>query len=87
MIARSRPEAAANHRSIGVEAKGRTRGYTHDWTPLGRKAIYEAMVRLADGDRGGFDVLLNELWPVILSFAECSVGSNTDAKDVAEEVS
>lgn len=51
-----------------------------------RKAIHEAMVRLSDGERGAFDVLLNELWPIILSFAERGVGLKADAEDVAQEV-
>lgn len=51
-----------------------------------RKAIHEAMVRLSDGERGAFDVLLNELWPVILAFAERGVGLKADAEDVAQEV-
>lgn len=41
-------------------------------------------MRLADGDRASFDVLLDALWPVILSFAQRSVGP--DADDVAQEV-
>lgn len=51
-----------------------------------RKAIHHAMVRLSDGDRTAFDVLLDELWPVILSFAERGVGRGGDAEDVAQEV-
>jgi RNA polymerase sigma-70 factor (ECF subfamily) len=51
-----------------------------------RQAIHEAMVRLSDGDRTAFDVLLDELWPVILSFAERGVGRGADAEDVAQEV-
>ncbi|WP_437276025.1 sigma-70 family RNA polymerase sigma factor [Sorangium sp. So ce375] len=51
-----------------------------------RKAIHDAMVRLSDGDRTAFDVLLDELWPVILSFAERGVGRGADAEDVAQEV-
>jgi RNA polymerase sigma-70 factor (ECF subfamily) len=51
-----------------------------------RKAIHDAMVRLADGDRAAFDVLLDELWPVILSFAQRGVGAGADAEDVAQEV-
>jgi len=44
------------------------------------------MVRLSDGDRAAFDVLLDELWPVILSFAQRGVGAGADAEDVAQEV-
>lgn len=51
-----------------------------------RKAIHEAMLRLADGDRSAFDVLLDELWPVILAFAERHLGKGADAEDVAQEV-
>lgn len=51
-----------------------------------RKLIHDAMVRLSDGDRGAFDVLLDELWPVVLSFAERGVGRGADAEDVAQEV-
>jgi DNA-directed RNA polymerase specialized sigma24 family protein len=50
-----------------------------------RQAIHEAMVRLFDGDRTAFDVLLDELWPVIISFAERGVGRGADAEDIAQE--
>lgn len=43
-------------------------------------------MRLADGDRRAFDVLLDELWPVLLSFAARGVGPGADAEDVAQEV-
>jgi len=51
-----------------------------------RKTIHQAMVRLAEGDRTAFDVLLDELWPVVLSFAQRGVGWGPDAEDVAQEV-
>jgi RNA polymerase sigma-70 factor, ECF subfamily len=51
-----------------------------------RKAVHDAMVRLSDGDRAAFHVVLDELWPVILSFAERSVGRGADAEDIAQEV-
>jgi RNA polymerase sigma-70 factor (ECF subfamily) len=54
--------------------------------PVRRKAIHDAMVRLSDGDRSAFDVLLDELWPVILSFAKRGVGATADAEDIAQEV-
>lgn len=44
------------------------------------------MVRLADGDRTAFDLLLDELWPVMLSFAARAVGHGPDAEDIAQEV-
>jgi RNA polymerase sigma-70 factor (ECF subfamily) len=51
-----------------------------------RKTIHDAMVRLSDGDRSAFDVLLDELWPVVLSFAERGIGRAADAEDIAQEV-
>ena len=54
--------------------------------PARRKAIHEAMLRLSDGDRTAFDVLLDELWPVILAFAKRGLRRDTDAEDIAQEV-
>lgn len=54
--------------------------------PVRRAAIHDAMVRLSDGDREPFAVLVDELWPVILSFVERGVGRGADAEDVAQEV-
>ena len=51
-----------------------------------RRAIHDAMTRLADGDRTAFPVLLDELWPVILAFARRGVGIEADAEDVAQNV-
>lgn len=51
-----------------------------------RRAIHDAMVRLSDGDRAAFPVLLDELWPVILAFARRGVGNEADAEDVAQNV-
>jgi RNA polymerase sigma-70 factor (ECF subfamily) len=53
---------------------------------LRRKAIHDAMVRLADGDRSAMKVLVNELWPVVLLFAERGLRHEQDAEDVAQEV-
>src|SRR5687768_16713089 len=50
-----------------------------------RKTIHEAMVRLSDGDRSAFPLLIEELWPVILSFTRRAV-SDQDAEDVAQQV-
>ena len=44
------------------------------------------MVRLSDGDRSAMGVLVRELWPVILSFAERGLAHVEDAEDVAQEV-
>ena len=54
--------------------------------PTRRKAIYDAMVRLSDGDRSAFQTLLDDLWPVILAFTRRGVGHEQDAEDVAQEV-
>lgn len=51
-----------------------------------RKSIHEAMVRLSDGDRAAFDVLVDQLWPVIFSFAQRGLGHIADSEDVAQEV-
>lgn len=51
-----------------------------------RRAIHDAMVRLSDGDRSAFPILLDELWPVILAFARRGVGNEADAEDVAQDV-
>lgn len=44
------------------------------------------MVRLADGDRGAFPMLVDDLWPVLLAFAQRGVGQHADAEDIAQEV-
>jgi RNA polymerase sigma-70 factor, ECF subfamily len=52
-----------------------------------RKAIHEAMVQLCDGDRAAVDLLVDQLWPVIFSFAQRSLGGQVaDAEDIAQEV-
>jgi RNA polymerase sigma-70 factor, ECF subfamily len=51
-----------------------------------RKAIHQAMVRLADGDRSAMETLVHELWPIILSFAQRGLAHEQDAEDVAQEV-
>lgn len=54
--------------------------------PEKRKAIHEALLRLADGDRSGMPVLVAELWPVLLAFAQRGLRDSHDAEDVAQEV-
>lgn len=44
------------------------------------------MVRLADGDRSAMNLLVSELWPVVLAFAKRGLGHEQDAEDVAQEV-
>jgi len=51
-----------------------------------RKTIHDAMVRLSDGDRSAMNVLVNELWPVVLLFAKRGLEHEQDAEDVAQEV-
>lgn len=53
---------------------------------LRRKTIHEAVVRLSNGDRSAMNVLVQELWPVILAFAERGLRHEQDAEDVAQEV-
>lgn len=50
-----------------------------------RKSIHDAILRLSDGDRSAFDVLVDELWPVLLAYAS-GLGQPADAEDVAQEV-
>lgn len=54
--------------------------------PQRRKAIREAMLRLADGDRSAISPLVEQLWPVLLSYAERGLGDAQAAEDVAQEV-
>jgi RNA polymerase sigma-70 factor (ECF subfamily) len=51
-----------------------------------RKTIQDAMVRLSDGDRTAMGPLVQELWPVILSFAKRGLRQVEGAEDVAQEV-
>jgi len=51
---------------------------------LERRRINDAIVRLAEGDRGAFDVVFAALWPELLSFARCAMPGHPDAQDVAQ---
>lgn len=51
-----------------------------------RKIIHEAVLRLSDGDRSAFPSLLEEVWPIILAFAQRGLRHQADAEDVAQEV-
>jgi RNA polymerase sigma-70 factor (ECF subfamily) len=55
-------------------------------TPERRKTINEAIERLADGDRSAMPVLVAELWPVLVAFAQRGLWPFPDAEDVAQEV-
>lgn len=54
--------------------------------PLRRKAIQSAILRLADGDRTAMPGLVEELWPVLLSYAERGMRDHQAAEDIAQEV-
>jgi len=54
--------------------------------PQRRKAIQDAIVRLADGDRVAMASLVEQLWPVLLSYAERGLRDTQTAEDVAQEV-
>jgi RNA polymerase sigma-70 factor (ECF subfamily) len=54
--------------------------------PERRTAIQQAMLRLADGDRAAMPGLVEQLWPVLLSYAERGLGEAQGAEDVAQEV-
>ena len=51
-----------------------------------RKVIHDALVRLSDGDRAAFPLLVAELWPVVRAFARRGLPQEADAEDVAQEV-
>lgn len=54
--------------------------------PQRRKAIQHAILRLADGDRTAMPPLVEQLWPVLLSYAERGLRDAQAAEDVAQEV-
>ena len=54
--------------------------------PKRRKAIQDALLRLADGDRAAMPGLVEQLWPVLLSYAEGGLRDHQAAEDVAQEV-
>jgi RNA polymerase sigma factor (sigma-70 family) len=54
--------------------------------PDRRKAIQNAIVRLSDGDRSAMPRLVEQLWPILLSYAQRGLGDAQAAEDVAQEV-
>jgi len=51
-----------------------------------RKAIQSVIFRLADGDRAAMPDLVEQLWPVLLSYAERGLRDHQAAEDAAQEV-
>ncbi|HEX2734880.1 MAG TPA: sigma-70 family RNA polymerase sigma factor [Polyangiaceae bacterium] len=51
-----------------------------------RSNIHNALVSLSGGDRSAFAALVDDLWPVVLSFAQRALGRSADSEDVAQEV-
>jgi RNA polymerase sigma-70 factor (ECF subfamily) len=51
----------------------------------GPRTLDDALARLADGDRGAFDVVFGSAWPLVRSFASRLLGAEA-AEDVAQRV-
>jgi RNA polymerase sigma-70 factor (ECF subfamily) len=49
-----------------------------------RRALNEAMARLADGDRSAFPPVFEILWPFLLGFTQRIVRNPVDAEDAAQ---
>src|SRR5262249_50312043 len=47
--------------------------------------IHEAMVRLAEGDRGAFDAVFGGLWPELRAFVRSAMSGDPDAEDLAQQ--
>lgn len=54
-------------------------------TEAERHRIHEAMVRLADGDRGAFATVFEGLWPDLRRFTSRALLAHPDAEDVAQQ--
>jgi len=50
-----------------------------------RRAVNEAMVRLAGGERAAFDAVFAGLWPDLLAFVRAAMPSHPDAEDLAQQ--
>jgi len=50
-----------------------------------RRAVHEAMVRLANGDRAAFDAVFSGLWGDLLSFVRHALPGDPDAEDLAQQ--
>jgi DNA-directed RNA polymerase specialized sigma24 family protein len=53
-------------------------------TDTERRRINGAMIRLAAGDRGAFDVVFDGLWPHVLAFVGRAMPGHADREDVAQ---
>lgn len=49
-----------------------------------RERLHRAMVRLADGDRSGFEPVYAAVWPVLRRFATRVMPNEADAEDAAQ---
>lgn len=49
-----------------------------------RGRINAAMVRLAAGDRGAFDIVFDGLWPSVLAFVRRAMPGHADSEDAAQ---
>jgi RNA polymerase sigma-70 factor, ECF subfamily len=74
---------ASRHRTVRLRLRPRL---PTSMNPERRKAIQQAMLRLADGDRTAMPGLVEQLWPVLLSYAERGLRDPQTAEDVAQEV-
>jgi hypothetical protein len=50
-----------------------------------RLAIHEAMIRLAQGDRGAFSAVFGGLWTPLLQFMQRAVQGHPDIEDLAQQ--
>jgi RNA polymerase sigma factor (sigma-70 family) len=50
-----------------------------------RRAVHDAIVRLADGDREAFDAVFSGLWSDLLSFVRHAMPGDPDAEDLAQQ--
>lgn len=49
-----------------------------------RAQLNAQMIRLADGDRGAFDVIFDMTWPLVHRFARKMTSASPEAEDIAQ---
>jgi RNA polymerase sigma-70 factor (ECF subfamily) len=52
--------------------------------PGRRQRIQNGILRFADGDRGAFQPLFDDLWPVLVAFTSNGLGDQAAAEDAAQ---